>query len=108
MPTVQDLLSWIAAANLGAVPPEATDEQVAHYQRCLDAALAQVEQSYPAPATLTDDWALAVIMHAAKLSRRPLTVDGAVALDDFGPIRHVPLDGDVRAMLEPYKVWRFA
>lgn len=107
---INDVIGWLDANEAKPLGSGSsyTDSETAVIQRCLDAAVDQIETAYTLPATWTQDIELAVIMQTARLLKRRATPEGTFAVSDFGTIRMSGYDPDVSSLLAPYKSYRFA
>jgi len=107
--TVSTVINWISANTntdlVIAATPSA--ESLALLQRCLDAAVANVESSHTLPATYTTDIELAILMLTSRLWLRRDTPNGISSFGDYGAVRVTNYDPDINLLLEPYKRWSF-
>lgn len=107
--TVSTVISWLAANTNSELVIAATPstDSLALLQRCLDAAVANVETSHNLPATYPVDVEQAILMLTSRLWLRRDTPNGISSFGDFGAVRVTNYDPDINLLLEPYKRWSF-
>lgn len=106
--SIEDLAQWLRTnSNLptGISASEPSEDEAAIYQRCLDAAVAEIETAYTIPATpptgLFEHAQLTLAAWKVICQRMP---EGTLDIDDFGPIR-TSMHAALRE-IAPYKSWR--
>jgi hypothetical protein len=106
--TVSTVIDWLDANTNGFdIAATPSSETLALMQRCLDAAVANVEATHTLPATPNTDIELAIIMLASRWWLRRNTPNGISSFGDFGAVRVTNYDPDITMLLAPYKLWEF-
>lgn len=101
-PTVEDLIGWL---KLNASP---SDETLAVYSECFDAALDDIESRINLPVGTTANnypqrVRTAVLMMAARLAKRSTSPEGVAGMSDLGvAIRILSNDPDIERLIRRF------